>query len=795
VSRIVGKTLDNRYLIQSILGLGGVTVVYKALDTRLNRPVVIKMLHVEFVDDSKKLLRFQRGARAASVLSHPNVLTLHDCVLSESGSCYLVMDFVEGTTLAAEIGYRGAVGIERGIRIFLQVCDALAHAHERKIVHRNLKPSNILLTKNADGSEKVLLSDFGIAKQLVGAGESAQKVTSTGQWVGSPLYMSPEQAQGKDVDARSDIFSLGKVMLEAFRGKLPILADSILGSTDSGRTPDRAHPEYSDPIPAPLKEIMSKCLQKDPKARFQSVKELRRELDRLLGKQSSSGLSLSMASTIWWNRAGASFKLVLAIVILVVVAVATIAWLNLTLPGKIELARLSLMQQELSGHASDPKLRDLYIALGDLLVQSGKFGDAKGCYLRAEMMTAADSRTDPVKRMEILSKIVKTCALTGDKSYAVTAATKACEIVDFQRKSLVFSANKAELGKLSKLRLAIAGSAFGEQSEEYMQSLLIASAVAVDEERFKDARQLLEKVINTARSKPVLQDRAYYLWASIDLSAVYCGLGRWKLAEGLLKQTVSESSKRYGPNSSYAISALTRLGMLYRDQGRLDESIPVLRQALNASYEADLLEQSWPIVAGLAASYRAKKNYTACQNLLEPQVALASARPGKGSPEWIGAASMLADVYIERRELQKARKLLLALEASAAASKQLSINERLEVGILLVNLDMSNGNFKAAQQRLERLLGEIDAQTFVRAAIRSEVLTKLAFCYAANKRWQDADSTYRRVMQVDESAAALTRTKLAHDSELYVQFLRQIGRNEDAADRKARTARILAQIK
>src|SRR5262249_24719281 len=146
-------------------------------------PVVVKMLHAELVDDHRKLERFQRGARANSVLNHPNIVALHDCVLTETGNCYLVMDYAEGTTLSDLIGYHGAIETERGIRIFSQVCDALAHAHERKIIHRNLKPSNILITKAEDGSDFVKLGDFGIAKQLVGEGEVAQKVTRTGQWV------------------------------------------------------------------------------------------------------------------------------------------------------------------------------------------------------------------------------------------------------------------------------------------------------------------------------------------------------------------------------------------------------------------------------------------------------------------------------------------------------------------------------------------------------------------------------------------------------------------------------------
>jgi serine/threonine-protein kinase len=264
---VVGRTISH-YQVLGKLGEGGMGVVWEARDSRLKRTVVLKFVKHQFTE------RFEREARAIAALNHPHICTLYD-VGQHEGEPYLVMERVEGKPL------KGPLPLHDTLKIAIQVADALASAHAKGIVHRDLKPSNVLV--DAKGNVKVL--DFGLAKLVQQAppeGEETrtlQGATEEGRIVGTTAYMSPEQAEGKPVDARSDIFSFGSVLYEMVTGRQAFKSDSKISTLAAVLTRE---PEPIPPVfPVELGRIVAKCLRKDPERRFQHIDDVKGALEDL----------------------------------------------------------------------------------------------------------------------------------------------------------------------------------------------------------------------------------------------------------------------------------------------------------------------------------------------------------------------------------------------------------------------------------------------------------------------------------------------------------------------------------
>lgn len=271
-----GEILDGRYELLEEIGAGGMGVVYKARDPMLNIDVAIKMLHSVTPD---QFIRFQQEAKATARMNHPNMVKILTFGMSDDKP-YMVMEYLRGRDLQTVINQDGPLPWQRAIPIFVQICDALAHAHKRGVLHRDLKSSNVLLTENAQTEESVVkILDFGISK-LTGSNttEPAEQGVTRGQVIGSPLYMSPEQTAGKKLDGRSDIYSMGCLMFETLTGRTPFLGDSAFAIATqhcNNRPPtlkDCAKPEAD--LPDELESIVAKALAKLPASRFQTMQRL-----------------------------------------------------------------------------------------------------------------------------------------------------------------------------------------------------------------------------------------------------------------------------------------------------------------------------------------------------------------------------------------------------------------------------------------------------------------------------------------------------------------------------------------
>jgi eukaryotic-like serine/threonine-protein kinase len=311
------------YEVLAPLGAGGMGEVYRARDPRLDREVAIKVLPGDVAGDADRLRRFEQEARAAGGLNHPHVLAVHDFGVHE-GAPYMVMELLEGETLRQKLR-GGAVPWRRAVQWGREVVDGLAAAHEKGIVHRDLKPENLFVTK--DGRVKIL--DFGLAKAAPGPGsgvESTIAATSPGAMLGTAGYMAPEQARGRPVDARADLFAFGVVLYEALAGRPAFAGESIVELSHAIlHAEPMALADVGVVVPTGVERVVRRCLQKDPAERFQSARDLGFALEAVADASAASGRAAAVTERAPVARPALGRPLLVAGAALVLVAAGIVA--------------------------------------------------------------------------------------------------------------------------------------------------------------------------------------------------------------------------------------------------------------------------------------------------------------------------------------------------------------------------------------------------------------------------------------------------------------------------------------
>ncbi|WP_261305917.1 Stk1 family PASTA domain-containing Ser/Thr kinase [Paenibacillus andongensis] len=287
---MIGRKLGGRYEILDRIGGGGMALVYKGHDLLLNRKVAVKVLRQQYVHDEEFIRRFRREAQAAASLSHPNVVSIYD-VGQEEDVHYIVMEYIEGTTLNDLIKERAPLQVEDAVHYASQIADALDHAHHNEIIHRDIKPHNILIGKNG----RVKVTDFGIARAA-----TSSTITQTGSVVGSVHYFSPEHAKGTNTGEKSDLYSLGIVMYQMLTARLPFLGESPISVALKHLQEDVEDPRKVNPlIPQSVENIILKAMRKKPEERYQSAKLMMADLDTCLNPDRRNE-----AKVVFWDADG-----------------------------------------------------------------------------------------------------------------------------------------------------------------------------------------------------------------------------------------------------------------------------------------------------------------------------------------------------------------------------------------------------------------------------------------------------------------------------------------------------------
>jgi serine/threonine protein kinase len=556
---LIGITLADRYEILSLIGHGGMGSVYKARHVSLDKLVAVKVLQARYLTDPSNHERFEREAKALSSLMHSNVVSVIDYGFSQQGAPYLVMDFLEGSTLAELIKRENHIEEVRAVRIFIQIARALNHIHSRGVLHRDLKPSNIMLLNNESETDLVKIMDFGISRRTDFKQEKGE-ITQKGQLVGSPLYMSPEQCLGRELDERSDIYSLGCLMYEALIGMPPLV----------GTTPIQTVFKQSSENPLPFKEkrpavsvssdlerVVLKALEKNPENRYRNAKELTDDLE-LFNRRKEQTTALqsnkvedSDRERLWAsekNDEGSkestalirSRKVSVLIPILFLSSIICLLVLIFayfcTVTGSIARGKIDLFLQKRFFHASDKKILQSLNELADTCMENQLYQDAKPLYERAATLTDQVFGINSPQSVLAHCNCVQVCL----KKDGLKAATKMFET------------------DVKPVFLKVLGPLM--QGNDNLEVANLATPVLN-----------LEKLLHM---KPCLDGRGLY-----ELAARYQRLGMYDVAEPLYEKALAETRWRSGPKSSLVGEILLGLGDLYAQKGEFEQAVTEYNKA------------------------------------------------------------------------------------------------------------------------------------------------------------------------------------------------------------------------
>ena len=316
-----GSTFAGRYQIIEELGKGGMGKVYKALDKEIDGKVALKLIKPEVAADKNTIKRFRNELKMARDIAHKNVCRMYD-LNKEEGTYYITMEYVSGEDLKSFIRRSGQLAVGTTLRIAKEVCEGMSEAHKLGVVHRDLKPSNIMIDK--EGNARIM--DFGIARSITGKG-----ITGAGVMIGTPEYMSPEQVEGKEVDQRSDIYSLGVILYEMVTGRVPFEGDTPLSIAVKHKTETPKEPrELNTQIPEDLSKVILRCMEKDKEKRYQSAEEVRSELTRIEKGIPTTEREIPKRKPITSREITVTFGLkklfIPALVVVAVVIAAVIVW-------------------------------------------------------------------------------------------------------------------------------------------------------------------------------------------------------------------------------------------------------------------------------------------------------------------------------------------------------------------------------------------------------------------------------------------------------------------------------------
>ena len=656
-----GMMLAGRYEILQTIGEGGMGAVYKAKDRELDRFVALKVIRPELASDPSILARFKKELLLAHQVTHRNVIRIYDLGEGE-GVKFITMEFIEGKDLRSLIREKKKFTPEEAVDVIQQVCQALHAAHSVGVIHRDLKPQNIM----QDASGRILVMDFGLARTLEGDG-----MTQTGALVGTMEYMSPEQALGKDLDQRSDIFALGLILYEMLTGKAPFQAESALASLIK-RTQERATPvsDIDAQIPGALSGIVSKCLERDLNQRYESASAILSDLDTWKDKRAAGTIHLAASVKPWGQTV--PWPLITGIVTVLVLAIT-----GFLLRGKLfgpsaktpTGPAVSLAILPFRNASGDPNLDWIGPSLADML--STDVGQS------ARLRTVSPNSLHQIfSDLRISSSTVLDPATIG-------------RVADFSKADRVLWGQYAKFGDQIRIDATL---------QDIKNDRTVPLKIDVPSE--KEIPAAIDRLAESIRQKLALpEDVLKELKASsfqptsqsvAALRDYNQGIGLQRDGRSLDAQKQFEAATKEDPTFALAFS---RLAQTYSSLGYDSEAEQSARKAVELSQ--DLPEAEKYLIS--AIRFQATKNY--------PEAIKAYETLAKASPDNSDVQSALAGLYQDSGDLVKAR---------AYYQKLLSSNPKdVAAGINLGRIDIKSGDSQGSFDPLNRaysLAAQVDNQ-------------------------------------------------------------------------------------
>lgn len=777
--KLLGTTLAEHFEIISLLGEGGMSVVYKARDILIDRIVAIKLLREHLVGRDVNLARFQQEAKAASHLSHPNIITIFEFGVTSDDQPYLVMDYLEGISLGEMIQKEKQVPVDRALHIFSQICDALGFAHQKKVIHRDLKPSNVMLTTEGEDADRVKIVDFGIAKMLPGGEFEGQRLTQTGEVFGSPVYMSPEQCTGQTLDARSDIYAMGCVMYETLCGRPPFVGGNPL-ETMYLRLADPPAP--FDPelrVPKALEHIVLITLAKEPDQRYQTMGELKAELDKLKdGAGRSTGLLESLKRSVRLKQVRQTKKAlpmeaILGVVALMMMVAGFFSIRLLSEPGAADSVASSASWKQHYNEGQKAldrgELPQAETEMSQAVKQAEKFGEL-------------DRRF--VTSLEKLSSIYK----SEDKKEEAEEIDQRVATIKQEQALGESGESDANVTELADLTLSLAPKVIEKdkwaQYQKLTEKLNHLAMLLIKQQDYDKAEELLKKALEI--EKTTLGDNNPNVARTVScLAALYdTKKGRFDDALPLYEQAVAIRSKALGSEHPEVAGSLSDLAALYAEQGKYQKAEELYKHALGI-YEKSF-GKLHPYVAmnltGMADLYRIQGKYKEAEPLYEQALEIYLRTQGPEHRTVAMSLNNLAGLYFNEGKYGQAEQMY---------SRALNLYEKVQgpehpnVAMILNNLAVvlyKEGKYKQAEPMLKRALAVRERTLAPDHPEIAQSLNSLAEVYRAEGRYEEAEPLYKRALSIDEKALGPDHPEVALVLNSLGQLYKAQGKNERAEE-------------
>lgn len=720
-----GEVFEGKYEIQEILGQGGVGTVYKAMQVDCQRIVALKVLDRYATFDEEYKVRFLQEGKVLSNINHENIVTVYSLGLSTNASPYLVMEFLNGQSLRAVLNTMDRLPVLQALKIIRAAAGALSLVHKQGVVHRDLKPENMLIVSLPE-PYTVKLVDFGLARMQ---NSSEQKLTATGQLIGTPAYMSPEQCSGQPADQRADIYSLGLCLYEMIVGKKPFEADSAVGFLykQINETVPQIKDGQIDLFHPGINDLLSKCLAKNPENRCACMDDLVKEIDSLIdtlqaGRQiSSSRNQLAIIGTV-------------SIFLLIAVIVAVYIMKSASKKTEPDINRKRFSGQELS----DANKNKRELLLRNALGRDERRFSTDSPELISSLETLAEIYSDK-QEFANAEALLKRALAIREKNFPGTAGTARC--LTTLALCCQYQNKHAAAEPYFKRSLAIIENLYGSNTENTLNRVAELAHCYRLQKKYSEAESMLKRACSIAeQTKTQAETRVKF---QLQLADNYIEQGKTAAAEPLLKRAFEMSLSNYGPQAELTAKCLISLGSSYQSQKKFAQAVQYYEGALAIEEKRYGIksEKLANLLVWLALSQQALGKYPEAESYYKRAMLIAENSPAPDPRGLANITGCLAGCYFLHGKYPEAEPLYkrcLELEPNAP-------NIAYTMSCLAICYKLQ-GKYSEAAPLFERLIAMNE-----KLSVHDQFMYQsLADCYRHLGKEQDAGKLESKAMSISK---------------------------------------------